>query len=195
MASITSLGVGSGLDLQGLVDGLIASERELRLGRLDVREAQVTEKISAFGLLKSSVSLFSGSLNSLGDISTFQARSASSSDADAFTVSASVNAALGNYSIDVVEAGDIHSLTGSGFVDVTNTAITNPDTAIGGGTLTIQQGGQGSFAVAISSAASSLNDIAAAINSADGNTGVEAAVINADSGPVLVLNASEAVLF
>ena len=191
MASVSSLGVGSGLDLQTLVDGLVASEQQLRFGRLDTQEAIATERISAYGLLKSSVSLFNGSLSSIGNISTFQARTASSSDEDAFTVSAAVNAGLGNYSIEVLEAGETQSLTGSNFVDITNTAISSADSIIGGGTLIIQQGSQPSFSVAIDSTNSSLNDIAAAINESAANTGVEASVINADSGPVLVINAAD----
>ena len=94
MASVSSLGVGSGLDLQTLVDGLVASEQQLRFGRLDNQAALATERISAYGLLKSSVSLFNGSLTSIGNISTFQARTVSSSDPDAFTVSAAVNAGV-----------------------------------------------------------------------------------------------------
>lgn len=192
MASITSLGAGSGIDLQSLVEGLVAAERQARLGGLDTREAIATERISAYGLLKSSVALFDTALDNLGSISTFRARSASSSNEEAFTVSAAENAGLGSYSIEVLAEGDAQTLTGAGLVDVTNTAITSADTAIGGGTLTIQQGGQPSFAVEISSVASSLNDIAEAINTAQGNTGVQATVINADSGPVLVINAADA---
>lgn len=191
MASVSSLGVGSGIDLQSLVDGLIASERQLKIGRLDTREAIATERISAYGLLRSSVSLFDASLSSLGSISTFQSRSTNSSDEDAFTVSAEISASVGSYLVEVINAGETQSLTGTGFVDVTNTAISSSTTAIGGGVLTIQQGNQPSFAVEISSAASSIEDIVAAINSAEGNTGVEAAVINADSGPVLVINATD----
>lgn len=191
MASVSSLGVGSGIDLQSLVDGLIASERQSKIGRLDARQASATERISAYGLLRSSVSLFDASLSSLGNISTFQSRTSDSSDEDAFTVSAAVSASVGSYLVEVINAGESQSLTGTGFVDVTNTAISSSATAIGGGVLTIQQGNQPSFAVEISSAASSLDDIVAAINSAEGNTGVEAAVINADSGPVLVINATD----
>lgn len=191
MASVSSLGVGSGLDLQTLVDGLVASEQQLRFGRLDTQAALATERISAYGLLKSSVSLFNGSLTSIGNISTFQARTVSSSDPDAFTVSAAVNAALGNYSVEVVEAGEAQSLTGSNFVDITNTAINSADAIIGGGTLIIQQGSQPSFSVVIDSANSSLNAIATAINESADNAGVEASVINADSGPVLVINAAK----
>ena len=191
MASVSSLGVGSGLDLQTLVDGLVASEQQLRFGRLDTQAALATERISAYGLLKSSVSLFNGSLTSIGNISTFQARTVSSSDPDAFTVSAAVNAGLGNYSVEVVEAGESQSLSGSNFVDITNTAISSADALIGGGTLIIQQGSQPSFSVIIDSANSSLNAIAAAINTSVDNAGIEASVINADSGPVLVINAAD----
>lgn len=190
MASVSSLGVGSGLDLQSLVDGLVSSERQLRLGGLASQEASAVGRISAYGILKSSVSLFNDALSSLGNVSTFQARDVTSSDEESITISAAVNAGLGSYSVEVIEAGEAQSLVGSGFVDVTNTAISTPDTAIGGGTLTIQQGGDASFAVTINSAASSLNDIVTAINEAEGNNGVEAAIINADSGPVLVINAT-----
>ena len=191
MASISSLGVGSGLDLQALVDGLIAGEQQRKFTGLNRREAIANERISAFGLLKSSVSLFNDSLLSLGNVSTFQGRNASSSDPDSFSVSAAGNASTGNYSVEVVATGQAQRLTGGSFVDVTNTAIANVDTAIGGGTLTFQQGGQPSFAVTINSATSSLSEIVAAINGAKANTGIEASIINADSGPVLVINASD----
>ena len=71
MASVSSLGVGSGIDLQSLVDGLVAAERQVRLGPLDTREAIATERISAYGLLKSSVSLFDGALSTLGQYQHF----------------------------------------------------------------------------------------------------------------------------
>lgn len=191
MASVSSLGVGSGIDLQGLVDGLVASERQLRLTGLATREAQATERISAYGLLKSATSLFNSSLQTLGNISTFQSRNSSSSNPDAFSVSANADAALGSFSVEVLDVGATQILTANSLVDVTNTAITSADVAIGGGTLTIRQGTQPSFAVEINSASSSLNDIATAINNAEQNTGVQASVINADAGPTLVISASE----
>lgn len=191
MASVQSLGVGSGIDLQSLVEGLVATETQVRLGRLDSREGNATAKISAYGNLKSAVSQFNDTLNTLADISTFRSRNVSSSNEDSFTVSASSDAALGTYNIGVTQAGIAQTLSASGIVDVTNTALDSADIAIGGGTLTIQQGTQPSFDVDISSASSSLNDIVKAINEAEDNTGVSASVINADSGPVLVINATE----
>ncbi len=191
MATVSSLGVGSGIDLQSLVDGLLAAETQQRLAPLDAQEARANERISAYGLLKSSVSLFNDALNTLGDIGTFQARNASSSNEEAFTVSAAADAALGSYAIEVLQVGQAQVLTRDTFVDVTNTAITSADTAIGGGTLTIQLGDDPAFSLSINSANSSLNEIASAINSAEGNTGIEAAVINADNGPVLIVSSVE----
>ena len=191
MVGVTSLGVGSGLDLQSLVDGLVAAESQLRLGSIATREAAATEKISAYGLLSSAVSEFDSSLTSLASFSSFEERTTTSTNSDAFSVSASLDAALGSFSIEVVNAGAAQSLTGSGFVDITSTAITSTATDIGGGELTIQQGTQAAFSISIAANASSLDEIASAINNAAGNTGVSASVVSADSGPVLVVKSTE----
>ncbi|NNM11904.1 MAG: flagellar hook-associated protein 2, partial [Pseudomonadales bacterium] len=56
MGSISSLGVGSGIDLQSLVDGLVSAERSVAEAGLNRREVQAAERLSAFGLIKSAVS-------------------------------------------------------------------------------------------------------------------------------------------
>lgn len=191
MVGVSSLGVGSGIDLQSLVDGFVAAETQLRLGRLDVTEGAATERISAYGGLSSALSSFNSSLNELSSLSSFDERNVSISNEDAFDLSASLNAPLGTLDIEVIDPGTAQLLTGVGFVDVAGSALTNQTTDIGGGTLTIAQGAQGVFSVSIASNSSSLDDIAAAINSADDNTGVSASVIQGDAGTVLVLNASD----
>ncbi len=191
MVGVTSLGVGSGLDLQSLVDGLVAAESQLRLGSLAVREASATERLSAYGLLSSALSEFDSSLSALADISNFEERNVSTTNSDAFSVSANLDAPLGSFDIEVLSAGTSNLLTATGLVDITGAAITSSATNIGGGTLTIQQGTQTAFTVDISSSSSSLAEIAQAINSADGNTGVSASAVTGDSGTVLVLSADE----
>lgn len=188
--AVSSLGVGSGLDLQSLADGLLAAEKSVAEASLNRREFAATEKLSAYGLLKSSVSLFNGTLTSLGDITTFQSRSATSSNDNAFTVSAQKDAVLGSFALTVVASGESHVLQSTGLVDITNTAVASAATAIGGGTLLIGQGSQPSFSVSIDSANSSLTDIANAINSAEGNTGVQVSVIVGDNGPVLIVSST-----
>ncbi|MED5459539.1 MAG: flagellar cap protein FliD N-terminal domain-containing protein, partial [Pseudomonadota bacterium] len=57
MASISSLGIGSGLDLNGLLDQLQEAER----GKLEPIERQLETqqtKISAYGQLKTALSAF-----------------------------------------------------------------------------------------------------------------------------------------
>ena len=53
MASIQSLGVGSGLLTSDLVEDIIAAEREATDLRLDAKRAEFEAKISAFGSLQS----------------------------------------------------------------------------------------------------------------------------------------------
>ena len=54
---IVSPGIGSGLDVNGIIQQLIAVERQ-PLAALDTREAGFQAKITAYGTLKGSVSSF-----------------------------------------------------------------------------------------------------------------------------------------
>ncbi|MGB5325479.1 MAG: flagellar filament capping protein FliD, partial [Pseudomonadales bacterium] len=191
MGSISSLGVGSGIDLQSLVDGLVSAERSVAEASLNRREVQAAERLSAFGLVKSALSEFNGTLTALADFTTFQSRTATSSDSDTVSVSASADASLGSFSVDVLDTGTAQLLVGSGLLDSNGAALANTSTNIGGGTLTIGQGSQPSFNVEIDAANSSLSDIASAINSAGGNTGVQASVVNSDAGPSIVLSSND----
>ncbi|MEE3240633.1 MAG: flagellar filament capping protein FliD [Pseudomonadota bacterium] len=191
MTNISSLGVGSGLELQKLLDTLVANERNRYTAPLDNRAFIATEKISAYGLLKSSASLFNNSISDLSKASSIESRKAISSNPSAFSVTASTSANAAILSIDVNSIGQRQSLKTSSLVDATNTSVGDASTVIGGGELTIttQQGDQ--FVVAIDANQSTLADIAKAINAANDNPGIQATIVNADSGPVLVLNAAD----
>ncbi len=69
MASIQSLGVGSGLLTSELVDDIIAAERAPADLRLDSDQAITEARISAFGEIVSSLSSFDSALQSLSFIS------------------------------------------------------------------------------------------------------------------------------
>ncbi len=191
MVSVSSLGVGSGIDLQSLVDGLVASEANLRLGSLDVKEGAANERLSAYGVLRSSLSEFESSVQSLANLSTFQKRNVSVSNSDALSISASSNSPLGTFAVEVTQLGQNQQLTAAGLVDVTGAAINGSDVNIGGGTLTLQQSGKAAFSLSIDPSASSLEEIASAINSATDNTGISASAITGDAGTVLVLSADQ----
>jgi flagellar hook-associated protein 2 len=51
--AITAGGIGSGIDVNGLVQQLVAAEGQPATQRLDRREANIQADLSAFGSLKS----------------------------------------------------------------------------------------------------------------------------------------------
>ncbi len=139
MVGITSAtGLGSGLDINGIVTQLVSAEIAPQANRLDRREVTLQSKISAVGTLKGSMSNFQTSLAGLKGQLTFDGRSATSSDTAVADVTATKTAAAGNFNLSVTQLADAHSL-------VTDSALTGAqftsDTSIlGTGTLTFKFG-------------------------------------------------------
>lgn len=178
--SISSAGIGSGIDVNTLITQLVEAEGVDKSNRLDFNEAEYLGDISAFGSLKSALSIFQGAVRDLQDTADFQLRSALSSNDEVFTATADETADVSQYGIEVVQLAQAHKLiTTSGFADT--------DT-IGDGTLTFTQGAD-SFSLTID-ATDTLTDIRDAINAANDNTGVSASIINVDSGHQLVFTAT-----
>ncbi len=101
MASITSTGLGSGLDIEGLVRGLVSAEGSATSQRLQVKEAKLQADLSALGTLKGALSAFQSSVQGLKDITAFKARTATSSSLTSFTVAANSTASAGSFAIRV----------------------------------------------------------------------------------------------
>jgi len=170
--SISSAGIGSGIDINSLVQQLVESEGSNKSNRLNLKEAEYQADISAFGSLKGALSIFQQAVQGLQDAADFQNRSATSSNTEIFTASADETADFSQYGIEVVQLAQANKLiTQEGFAD---------EEVVGSGTLTLTQGSD-SFSLTIS-ATDTLTDIRDAINAADDNTGIGAAVINVDDG-------------
>lgn len=135
MATVSSLGIGSGLDLSGIVSGLVAAERAPTENRLNAKEANLTTELSAFGALKSSLSLFQGSLSSLKSSTSFNKMEATVSDSSVLTTFATSFADQGSYEVEVTALAKTHSLATSAL-----TAFESVDSTVGTGTLNIQFG-------------------------------------------------------
>ncbi|MDR3432234.1 MAG: flagellar filament capping protein FliD [Rouxiella aceris] len=101
MASVTSLGSGSGLDLEGLVTKLMASE-SIPLTQLQTKEATYTSQISNVGQFTSLVSSLQTSAEAMQDSSKVGGIKATSSNTSAFSVSATSAASVGTHSVDVL---------------------------------------------------------------------------------------------
>lgn len=179
MASITSTGIGSGLDIAGLVGQLVAAEAAPVETRLGIQEAKAQSKLSAFGSLKSALADFRDQLDAMRKVDSLQVRKAASENEDLFTVSVSKNALPAKYSIEVQQLAQAQRLSSGAFAA--------SDTVIGTGTLTIATASE-SLVVEIGAENNTLAGIRDAINSAPGNPGFAATIVNADAGSYLLLS-------
>jgi len=182
MPSITSAGIGSGLDITGIVQQLVAAEAapvETRIGQL---EARTVSKLSAFGSLKSALADFRDKLEIMNTMTSFLKRKASSGNEDLFTVSATEAALPAKYSVEVAQLAQAQKLTSGAFVDA--------DTIVGTGTLTVAVGAL-SFDVEITAENNTLSGIRDSINAAADNAGIAATIVNADAGSYLILTADK----
>lgn len=178
MPAITSTGIGSGLDIQGMVQQLVAAEGQPAEARIARQEARTQAKLSGFGTLKSSLADFRDSLDGMKDLAQFLARKATSSNEESFTVSAGSAAVPALYSVEVVELAQAQKLSSAAFAD--------EQAVVGTGTLTIGLG-DSSFSVEIDEDSNTLGGIRDAINAAGDNPGVTATLVHAESGSYLLL--------
>ncbi|MCW8957069.1 MAG: flagellar hook protein, partial [Gammaproteobacteria bacterium] len=132
MATISSTGIGSGLDLNGLLDQLVDAERVPTENRLNLKEADLQAEISAFGSVKSVLSGFQTSISKLGLTSNFNSNNISVANASLFSASASSIADEGSYNVEVKQLASSQSLASTAFTEVSD--------VIGTGTLTFEFG-------------------------------------------------------
>ncbi|BCG62736.1 MAG: flagellar hook-associated protein 2 [Methyloprofundus sp.] len=173
MSITSSLGIGSGMDINGIVSQLVQAEGDPAFNAIDRKESAANERLSALGRLKSSLSDFrtaTGKLNELGAFSTHQATSANE---DLLTASAGLGAAAGSYSLEIQQLAEAHKLTSAGF--------SGSDAVVGSGTLTLSVGGN-SFSLTLDAGNNTVEGIRDEINKAGDNTGVNASIINVDDG-------------
>ncbi len=174
MAAISSIGTGSGIDLEGLVGKILEAERAPAEQRLELKQAQTEASLSAYGTLKSTLSTYQATLEDLSDADSLETRSASSSNEEIFTATANNEAQTTSNSIQVLNLATAHKLASADFA--------SPSEAVGGGTLTIGLGAK-SFSLDITAGTNdSLTAIRDAINTSEANPGVTASLITVDNG-------------
>lgn len=124
MASISSLGVGSNLDLASLLNQMQTVENQPLLA-LQKRQVGYTTKLSAYSQLQGLLSTFQTAADKLTDAKFFNTSKAASSAADVISASASATAAAGSYAVNVTQLAKAQSVVSAGVAD--------PAAAIGGG--------------------------------------------------------------
>ncbi|GAB4357151.1 MAG: flagellar filament capping protein FliD [Immundisolibacter sp.] len=157
MAGLSSAGIGSGLDVAGLVAKLLDAERTPTLTRLAGKEATLQAQLSGFGLLRGALDKLKSALDGLAAPTLLTANKAGVSDDTRFTASADDSAAPGTYSIEVTALAKAQKLASAAFADA--------NAVVGTGTLTLAVGGN-SASVTIDDGNNTLAGIRDAINAA-----------------------------
>jgi len=193
MATITSLGVGSGLDLNTIVTQLVALEKR-PLQAMQTQAGTLNSQISLYGQVNSLFSSMQTAAQKLTGNTLWQASSVTSGDSGTVVVSGGDGAAVGSYAVTV------EALAGNQTV-AQNTPLAAATDLVGQGTLTLQLGswdaGQANFtgkpstsAVSISvSATDTLADLRDKINGV--GAGVTASLVTDATGVRLALRSND----
>lgn len=196
MASISSAGIGSGLDVNSLVSQLMTVER-LPLAALDKKEASYQAKLSAFGTLKSSLSALQTAARALSTPAQLNPTKAAVADATVLSASTGANAVAGSYNVEVVSLAQSQKLKTAAGYDATNTAV-------GTGVITLDFGtydngvsppgfaanaAKTTKTITIDSSNNTLAGIRDAINLS--NAGVSASIINNGTKNYLSLTSTD----
>lgn len=178
MASISNVGVGSGLDLQSLLSSLQTNEQQA-LQPINDQATSYQSKLSAYGQIKSMLTAFQSAAQALGNAQTFGATKATVGDTSILSASAGTTAVPGSYTINVTALASAQTLV--------TTQQASQTAAIGGGTIKFDFGDQLATGGAPTSTKTvtigsdtSMQGIRDSINKA--NIGVTASIINDGSG-------------
>ena len=175
--NLTSLGVGSGIDLESIVTAFVDAEAVPKEIRLQNKEEKLTLELSGVGSFKSSLSAFDSILKKLADADAFNKQVITVST-EAVEVETNGFASNGDFSVEVEALATGTRLQSQTFASSADT--------VGSGTLTFGAGAD-SFDVSID-AGDDLSAIRDKINEQSANFGVTANIINSDSGSFLVFN-------
>lgn len=188
---ISSIGVGSGLDVESIISQLTALEKQ-PLTTLQTKAATIQTRISTVAQIKSQVSALATSAKTLAQASAWTGKTLTSSNETAVKGSVTSSASPTSFDVEVQQLAKAQS-TASSAVAV--------DTAIGTGTLTIDlgtwnytgtpaftPGSASAVSVTIGSGEDTLTKIAAKINSA--SAGVTATVLRDASGERLLMRSN-----
>ena len=190
MASISSPGIGSGLDVNTIVSQMMAVEkRPLQL--LQTSASSIDTKISSYGQIKSALSALYDAANGLMGSSTWQSKQFSTSEKDVLSGSAATAAGAGNFSVQVTALASSQSLASGSFASGAVMGSAGQLSQQTGRWDAVGTGFTGAgAAVEISiEATDTLADVAGKINGA--NAGVSAVVVKGANGDQLLVRGAK----
>ncbi|WP_043417891.1 flagellar filament capping protein FliD [Cupriavidus basilensis] len=177
-SSISSLGVGSGLDLSTLLTNLQTGE-EAKLTPITEQQTAATTKLSAYGTLQGAVAAFQTAAAALGMSSLYNSTSTTSSNTSVLTTAADKTAVAGSYAVNVTALAQSQTLVSNGITDSTGQLLGSASIKIEFGTTsgtTFTPGSGTPTTININGTNNTLTGIRDAINAA--NAGVTASIVN-----------------
>lgn len=176
MATITSLGAGSGLDLEGIVRSLMQVERQ-SIRNVESKQADVRSEISAFGQVSSALSKLQTAAKGLSEASGFAAYKGARSDESVLSASFGTDAQAGDYRIEVSQLAQRQSIATTGYASSAATVPTGSLLielgSMDGGVYTADAGRTASVPIGANTSLAGLRD---AINTA--GLDVTASIVN-----------------
>ena len=158
--NITSAGIGSGLDLEGIIESFVTARSVPQEVRLQEKEDLLKTELSGIGQFKSALSNFDSILKELAKPDAFNKQVVNSSTDD-ITVSSNGFASSGSFSVEVMQLAQGSRLQ--------STAVASSSATVGSGTLTLTAG-TNTFDVAID-ATDTLSEIRDKVNAQSENFG------------------------
>ena len=192
MATISSIGIGSGLDINSVITQLLAVERQ-PLTQLQTEASTLQTKLSTYGKMQSGLAAVRDAASALTKAATWGATTGTSSDSSAVQVATNSATRAASYSVEVQALASAQSnATG---------VYASADSLVGEGSLHIELGtwgaGQASFTpqagvaaidISVGPPAESLAQLRDKINAS--HAGITASVLSDASGARLVLRSS-----
>lgn len=166
LAGVSFTGLSSGIDSQSIVEQLIQLE-SLPLRRMQSQQAQLANRQSLYGQLKSALVRFNSSISALNTAATYNPIKASSSDSAVATLTATTSANAGTYSLSVSKLAQAHKVSSAAQTNATSALSISGSFTVNGRIVTIDT-------------SDTLTSVASKINSA--SAGVTASLINGGTG-------------
>jgi flagellar hook-associated protein 2 len=192
MATLSSPGIGSGLDVSSIVSQLVAVERR-PIELLQAKTSAIQTKLSSFGLLQNYATNVRDIADRLSKPEFWTGTAATSSDATSVAVTSATTATAGSYLVNVTQLAKVQNLASK--------AYATSATTVGSGTLHIELGvwddGLTTFTadatktavdITIAPGSDTLDAIKTSINAA--NAGVTASIVTDAGGAKLVLTST-----
>jgi flagellar hook-associated protein 2 len=171
MASVSSLGIGTGVDLQDMLSKILAAERT-PITTLNNRIASTNSKISLYGTLNSKLDTLKSAAETWQFPSRLSAVSATSSDTSIVGASANFNATVGSYTMEVTQLASAQKSISAAY---------SAGTTFGAGELTFTVAGEEKPAIILEAPGGyTLEEVSSRINAA--KIGVTATVVTTSSG-------------